>query len=108
MSPKKNILLFRGDNRESLRITLQAWREKFIEKHGDMNLLEIRDVSEGILGDCMTPGFMGGTRMVIFYEKLQKTEKEIEKIKEQKKIAETIDMEELLEGNLQKTQIDND
>lgn len=109
MSPKKNILLFRGDNRESLRITLQAWREKFIEKHGDMNLLEIKDIPEGILGDCMTPGFMGGTRMVIFYEKLQKTEKEIKKIEEQRRAQETINMEDILNNkDTSETQEEND
>lgn len=118
MIARKNILLFRGENREMLRSTLQKWREKFVEKHGDMNLLEIRDdtIFEGILGDCLTPGFMGSTRMVIFHEKLKKTEKEQEKIDlayrqagEQKKMAETIDMEDLLNGtDTKKTPVDDE
>ena len=51
MPPKKNILLFRGENKENLRNTLQKWREKFIEKHGEMNLLEIRNdnIFDGVL-----------------------------------------------------------
>lgn len=111
MPAKKNILLFRGENREMLRSTLQKWRERFVEKHGDMNLLEVREdtIFEGILGDCLTPGFMGSTRMVIFHEKLKKTEKEQEKIEEQKKSAEIIDMEDLLSStSTKKTPIDDD
>lgn len=111
MPAKKNILLFRGENREMLRSTLQKWRERFVEKHGDMNLLEVREdtIFEGILGDCLTPGFMGSTRMVIFHEKLKKTEKEQEKIEEQKKTAEIIDMEDILSStSTKKTPIDDD
>lgn len=65
-----------------------------------MNLLEIRDdnIFDGILADCLTPGFMGGTRMVILYEQLIKTQREQDKISEQK-AAETIDMAEVLNGN---------
>lgn len=97
MPPKKNILLFRGENREALRSTLQKWRERFIEKHGEMNLLELRNDNyfNEVLGDCLAPGFMGSTRMIILYEKLLKTEKEQEKIEEQK-AAETINLEEVL------------
>jgi hypothetical protein len=46
MPPKKNILLFRGENRAVLRSTIQTWREKFIDKHGEMNLLEIYNDTE--------------------------------------------------------------
>jgi hypothetical protein len=57
---KKNILLFRGDNKINIKTTLQKWREKFVEKYGEMNLAEIRNdnISDGILGDCMALGFM--------------------------------------------------
>lgn len=98
MSAKKNILLFRGENTRELSSTVRTWREKFIEKHGEMNLLEIRNdnVFDGILADCLTPGFMGGTRMVIFYEQLLKTKKEQDKIAEQK-ASEAIDLEEVFE-----------
>ncbi|MBP7773511.1 hypothetical protein KA071_00255 [Candidatus Gracilibacteria bacterium] len=100
MPPKKNILLFRGDNKETLRTTLQKWREKFIEKHGEMNLLEMRNdnIFDGVLGDCLAPGFMGGTRMIIFYEKLIKTAREQEKIEEQTRAEETINLDDLLEN----------
>lgn len=40
---KKNIVIFRGENKEKLQTTLRTWREKFIEKHGEMNLLEMRN-----------------------------------------------------------------
>lgn len=55
--PQKNILLFRGENNAQLKSTIRGWREKFIEKHGEMNLLEIRDdnIFDGILADCLTP-----------------------------------------------------
>lgn len=98
---KKNIVLFRGENREKLRSTIQTWKIKFAEKHGEMNLLEIRNdnIFEWILWDCLAPGFMGSTRMVIFYEKLIKTEKEMEKIAE-KKWAETVDMTDILENKM--------
>lgn len=96
----KNILLFRGENSTQLKSTIRSWRERFIAKHGEMNLLEIRDdnIFDGILADCLTPGFMGGTRMVILYEQLIKTQREQDKISEQK-AAETIDMAEVLNGN---------
>lgn len=82
----KNILLFRGDNTRELTKTVQDWRAKFIEKHGEMNLMEIRNdnIFESILADCLAPGFMGGTRMVIFYEHLFKTKKEQEKMEEKR------------------------
>ena len=58
-----------------------------------MNLMEIRDdnISDGILADCLSPGFMGGTRMVIFYEQLIKTQKQQDKIAEEEKASETVD-----------------
>lgn len=70
-----------------------------MDKHGEMNLMEIRNdtMTDGILGDCLTPGFMGGTRMVIFHEKLLKTDKEMEKIVEEERASQTIDMAEVLE-----------
>jgi len=40
---RKNILLFRGENHENMRLTIQKWREKFIEKHSEINLLDIRN-----------------------------------------------------------------
>lgn len=51
---------------------------------------------------------MGGTRMIIFYEKLIKTSKEQEKIEEQNKAEETINLEELLENGMKKKTIDDD
>lgn len=97
---KKNILLFRGDNRVSMQTTLQKWREKFVEKYGEMNLMDIRNdnIFDGILGDCMAPGFMGSTRMVIFHEKLLKTEREIKKMIEEEKGREIINIEDVLNG----------
>ena len=109
--PQKNILLFRGENTRTLRATVVAWREKFLEKHGEMNLLEVyRDTpNEGILSDCLTPGFMGGTRMVIFHETLQKTEKELGKIEDEKqKAVETIDIEHLEDTKKNTLYISND
>ncbi len=76
-----------------------------------MNLLEVRDdmIFDGILGDCLTPGFMGSTRMVIFHEKLKKTEKEQEKIEDQKKASEIIDINDVFNNkNDNKTPIDAD
>ncbi len=57
----KNIHLFRGENSQELSRTIKNWREKFIEKHGEMNLMEIRNdnIFDGILADCLAPGFMG-------------------------------------------------
>lgn len=48
---KKNVLLFRGDNKINMRTTLQKWREKFMEKYSEMNLMDIRNdnIFEGIL-----------------------------------------------------------
>jgi hypothetical protein len=40
---------------------------------------------------------MGSTRMVIFHEKLLKTEKEQEKIEEKNRETETVEMIEILE-----------
>lgn len=107
---KKNILLFRGENKQKMQKTLQAWRERFIEKYWEINLLDIRNdnIFEGVLSDCMTPGFMGSSRMIIFYEKLLKTDKEIKKIQEEKQ--ETINLEEILNGTeeLWKNEKDDD
>lgn len=63
---------------------------------------------EGVLSDCMTPGFMGSSRMIIFYEKLLKTDKEIKKIEEEKQ--ETINLEDILNGTeeLGKNEKDDD
>jgi DNA polymerase III delta subunit len=99
----KNILLFRGENTLKLQSTVRSWREKFIQKHGEMNLMEIRDdnISDGILADCLSPGFMGGTRMVIFYEQLIKTQKQQDKIAEEEKASETVDLNEVF--NAKKT-----
>ncbi len=92
---RKNILLFRGENRNALHLTLKKWRKRFIEKHGEMNLLDIREdnIFDGVLGDCTAPGFMGTTRMIIFHERLKKTEKEIEKMEQ--KNSEIIDVEKI-------------
>jgi len=109
MAPKKNILLFRGQNKEVLLSTLRSWKEKFITKHGEMNLLEIHNntMFENILSDCLSPGFMGSTRMIIFHEKLIKTDKEQEKINAQKNEGETIDIDALTNGQTKKIP-DND
>lgn len=107
---KKNILLFRGENKQKMQKTLLSWRERFVEKHGEINLLDIRNdnIFEWVLSDCMTPGFMGSSRMIIFYEKLLKTDKEIKKIQEEKQ--ETINLEDILNGTeeLWKNEKDDD
>gem|GEM_PF-996143 len=110
MDTKKNILLFRGQNKEALRTTLRSWKEKFIEKHGEMNLLEIHNdtMFENILSDCLSPGFMGSTRMIIFHEKLIKSDKELEKINAQKNAGETIDIDSVLSHGQTKKLPDND
>ncbi len=61
---------------------LTAWREKFVEKHGAMNLSEVRkeDLYETFLSDCISPGFMGMTRMIILPDILFKTDKEIREL----------------------------
>jgi hypothetical protein len=64
--------------------TLIAWKEKFIEKHGEMNLAEVRkqDLYDSILSDCVSPGFMGMIRMIVFRDLIIKTEREINDIQE--------------------------
>lgn len=64
-----------------------------------MNLLEIKNdnIFDGVLRDCLAPWFMGGTRMIIFYEKLLKTAREQEKIEEAQN-EEIIDLEDLLQN----------
>lgn len=91
---KKNILLFRWENTRDLLQTVRSWRERFIEKYGEMNLLDIdRDnIPWEILTDCMAPGFMGSSRMVIFRDKLMKTAREIKNMEE--KAGKTIDLDE--------------
>lgn len=110
LETKKNILLFRWENKQKMQKTLQAWRERFIEKYWEINLLDIRNdnMFEGVLSDCMTPGFMASSRMIIFYEKLLKTDKEIKKIEEEKQ--ETINLEDILNGTeeLGKNEKDDD
>lgn len=71
---KNNIHLFRGDNARELRNKLRIWRERFMEKHGDMNLLEVHkeNMSESIIADATAMGFMGGMRMIIFHDFLIK------------------------------------
>lgn len=53
----KNIHLFRGPNSLLLSETMRAWREKFIEKYTEMNLLDIKkqDIYESFLSDCLAP-----------------------------------------------------
>jgi hypothetical protein len=67
-----------------LNDTLIAWKEKFVEKHGEMNLAEVRkqDLYDAILSDCVSPGFMGMTRMIILRDLIIKTEKEINDMQE--------------------------
>lgn len=74
-----------------------------------MNLLEVRDdtMFDSVLSDALTPGFMGGTRMIIFHEYLIKSQKEKDKIAETEKINETIDINEVLDGK-KKISLDND
>ncbi len=94
-----------------MQATVSAWRDKFIEKYSEMNLMDIRNdnISEGILGDCMTEGFMGSPRMIIFYEKLLKTDKELRKIAEENQ-KEIIDLEDVLNntGKWEKNESDSD
>lgn len=94
---RKNILLFRGENKLKMRETLQVWRVRFTEKYGEMNLMDIRNdnIFEGILGDCMAQGFMGSARMIIFYEKLTKTDKELKKMAEEDQ-KEIVDLDDIL------------
>ncbi len=82
--PLKNIHFFRWPNSLLLADTLISWKEKFIEKHGEMNLAEVRkqDMYDAILSDCVSPGFMEMTRMIILRDLLLKTEKEISDIQE--------------------------
>jgi len=49
-----------------------------------MNLSEVRkeDIYDTILSDCISPGFMGMTRMIIFRDLILKTEKEMRDIQE--------------------------
>lgn len=51
-----------------------------------MNLAEVskQDMYENILWDCISPGFMGMTRMIVFRDLILKTEKEKDKIEERK------------------------
>ncbi len=50
-----------------------------------MNLAEIRkqDIHDSVLSDCVSPGFMGMTRMVILRDLIIKTEREILDIQDQ-------------------------
>lgn len=74
--------------------TVRSWRERFVQKYGEMNLLDIdRDnIPPEILTDCMAPGFMGSSRMVIFRDKLTKTPRELKNLEE--KAGKTIDLDE--------------
>lgn len=91
---KKNILLFRGENMRELRQLVISWRERFIEKHGEMNLLDIsrENTPHEILADCMALGFMGSSRMIIFRDKLLKTSREIKA--QEEKAGKPIDIDE--------------
>lgn len=91
---RKNILLFRGENTRDLMQTVRSWRERFVQKYGEMNVLDIdRDnIPPEILTDCMAPGFMGSSRMVIFRDKLTKTPRELKNLEE--KAGKTIDLDE--------------
>jgi len=75
-----------------------AWKQKFIEKYGEMNLAEIRkqDLYDTVLSDCISPGFMGLTRMIIFRDLIIKTDKEIFDIQERESqiLNEIIDIPE--------------
>ncbi len=86
METRKNIHLFRGDNARELKNKLQAWRDKFIEKYGDMNLLEVsrENMSESIMADATAMGFMGSTRMLIFYDFLLKDKIADDEVNEEK------------------------
>ncbi len=97
---KKNILLFRGENKQKMKETIQAWKGKFTEKYGELNLMDIRNdnIFDGILGDCMAEGFMGSPRMIIFYEKLIKSERELKKIEGEKK-ENIIDLADVIRTN---------
>lgn len=92
---KKNILLFRGDNMRELKQTIRSWRERFTQKYGEMNLLDIdrENTPPEILSDCMAPGFMGSSRMVIFRDKLMKTPREMKNIEE--KAGKPLDIDSL-------------
>ncbi len=49
-----------------------------------MNLAEVRkqDMYDSILSDCISPGFMGMTRMIVFRDLILKTERELNDIQE--------------------------
>lgn len=95
----KNIHLFRWQNTLLIQETIITWKEKFIEKYWEMNLAEIRkqDIYEAVLSDCIAPGFMGMTRMIILRDLLIKTEKEIADIQEKELQALDEDMGEITE-----------
>jgi len=80
----KNIHLFRWQNGLLLSDTIIAWKDKFIQKYGEMNLAEIRkqDLYDSILSDCISPGFMGMTRMIVFRDLIIKTDREISDLQE--------------------------
>jgi hypothetical protein len=53
-----------------------------------MNLADIgkQDLYDSILSDCISPGFMGMTRMIIFRDLILKTDKEIANIQEEESL----------------------
>lgn len=122
MSPKKNILLFRGANTMDLKKTVQSWKQRFVEKYSDMNLLDIdsENMPEWIITDCMAEGFMGSARMVIFRDMLLKTDKQIKKMQEEEareyeeelkkseNAGKTIDFDELLQWHNEKKESSSD
>lgn len=96
---KKNIILFTGPNALFLEKELGQWKDIFIQKHGEINLISSRSDdrdSKMTMNECLTPGFMWSARMIIVHDFPRSTSKSVDaKIKEQ-----TETLEELMEANI--------
>lgn len=70
MERRKNIILFTGPNTVFLEKDLKAWRDIFVEKHGEINLMVSypwhRDPAQ-TLSECLTPGFFWGSRLIVLH-----------------------------------------
>jgi len=63
-----NIIFFTGPNTVFLKRDLSGWKDVFVQKHGEINLLvthaDTRNPNQTI-SECLTPGFMGGSRLIV-------------------------------------------
>lgn len=87
MERLKNIQLFYGENAREREKKIHAWRDLFMEKHWDMNLLEVyrENMSESMMADAKAMGFMGSARMMIFHDLLHKTDTDEDEESDKKK-----------------------